>query len=257
MFDRVRQYSTGRGLVFVPWLLLAVEDVFADALDDRDPTFRTSVSVGLWLAWISVMILLVLPGAVALVLTRTAVPVSVPATIWAAWTGDGSTAAGNVAMIAVAVIATVAVLLPHVGERFVDAASYGDERRYLLRPAAPVLVGLLVPTWAVAVLGLVSGPLALADERWGLGLGLVVVGVPVALFALRAMLRLAQRWLVFVPAGVVIHDHVAISEPALVRRNTISSIGPARAGSEAVDLTAQAAGLVLEFELSTPFEVGR
>ena len=255
MLDRLRQFLTGRGLVFVPWLLLAAGDTFADALQDHDPTFRTSVSIALWCVWAAVLIILVLPGATALMLARTAVPAAVPATLWA-FVAIEEHDLVHAAMIIVAAAATAAVLSPHLGERFIDAASYGDEHRYLLRSPAPVTVVLLVPTWVVAVAGLTAGPLLLAEERWVLGTALTAAGPPVSLFAMRALLRLAQRWLVFVPAGVVIHDHLAIAEPILVPRASIGLIGPARVDTTATDLTAEAAGLALEFRLDSPIKVG-
>lgn len=234
--------------------MLAVGDLFADALRDQDSTFRTTVSVGLWVVWAAIVITLVIPGAGALVLARTVVPAAVPATLWAFYAvGDGRTTI-HITTIGVAAIAGLAVLAPRVGEQFIDAASYGDERRHLLRPPAPVQA-MLIPTWAVAVVGLAAGPLALAAERWVLGVALTITGGPLALVAVRAFLRLAQRWLVFVPAGLVIHDHVAVSEPVLVPKAAIRVVGPARADTTATDLTANATGLALEFQLRTPLQV--
>lgn len=255
VLDRLRQFSTGRGLVFAPWVLLAAGDLFAVALRDQDAAFRTTVSVGLWLSWAAVLVVLVAPGAVALTLARTAVPAAVPATLWANQSLADSSDRLHLATIGVAVLATVAVLLPRVGERFVDAASYGDERRYLLRAPAVVLWGPMLPTWAVAAAGITAGPIALAAQRWVLGAILIVAGTPPALLALRALVRLAQRWLVFVPAGLVVRDHVAIAEPVLISRGSISHIGPARADTKALDLTARAAGLALEVSLSGPIEL--
>ena len=255
MIARLRQFLTGRGLVFVPWLLLATGDTFADALREQDATFRTSVSVGLWCVWAAVLIVLVLPGVTALVAARTAVPAAVPASVWAVVSmGDGRDAR-HIIMIFVAATAALAVLLPRVGEIFVDAASYGDERRFLLRPPALVTFGLMAPTWAIAVVGLTAGPLLFAARDWMLGALSTTVGAPMALVALRALLRLAQRWLVFVPAGIVIHDHIAVSVPILVQRTTIGLVGPARADTTATDLTAQATGLALEFQLKNAVQM--
>ena len=169
MIERLRQFLPGRGLVFVPWLLLAAGDTFADALREQDPTFRTSVSVGLWCIWAAVLIVLVVPGPTALVAARTAVVASVPATLWAYVSLDEDRNAFHITMILVAATAAVAVLLPRVGESFVDAASYGDERRFLLRPPALVAIAFIAPTWAVAVVGLAAGPLSFAGEEWLLG----------------------------------------------------------------------------------------
>ena len=249
---RFRRFATGRGPVIVAWLLLATGDVFADALRDTDPIFRRWTSVGLWLVWGMVLVVLVLPGPVALVIARTAVTAATPATAWALLAVDGSGDAVHLAQMAFAVLAGLAVLSPVAAERFIDAASYGDERRFLLRPPLPVAVFALVPTWAISVAGLTAGPLLLADERWAVGAVVSALGIPAALLALRAMHSLARRWLVFVPAGLVVHDHMALAEPVLVRRQSIRTLAPAPADSASTDLTARATGLALEISLRDP-----
>jgi len=257
VLERLRQFATGRGPVLLAWLLLATGDVFADALRDTDPTFRRATSVGLWLVWALALIVLVVPGSVALVLARTAVTAAAPATLWAVVAVDSSEDWIHLAQVAFALLAGLAVLSPLTGERFIDAASYGDERRFLLRPPLPVMVLALVPTWAVAVVGLSAGPLLLAAESWSAGAVVTAVGIPVAAIALRAMHSLARRWLVFVPAGLVIHDHLALGEPVLVRRESIRSFAPAPADPTGTDLTAQASGLALELSLDSPLAVSR
>ncbi|MGH9268266.1 MAG: hypothetical protein ACRD0D_08815, partial [Acidimicrobiales bacterium] len=60
------------------------------------------------------------------------------------------------------------------------------------------------------------------------------------------------RWVVFVPAGMVLHDPASLADPVLFRRQAITALGPARAGSSALDLTQSALGLVLELALVDP-----
>jgi hypothetical protein len=57
---------------------------------------------------------------------------------------------------------------------------------------------------------------------------------------------------VFVPAGLVLHDRLALAEPTLFRRAAISSLAAASAATQALDLTAGAAGLALELRLVDP-----
>jgi hypothetical protein len=56
-----------------------------------------------------------------------------------------------------------------------------------------------------------------------------------------------------VPAGLVVHDHVALPDPILFRRQTLRRVGPAAPGddtrADALDLTLGAGGLVVELEL--------
>jgi hypothetical protein len=64
------------------------------------------------------------------------------------------------------------------------------------------------------------------------------------------MHTLSRRWLVFVPAGVVLHDPLSLEDPVLFQRKVIERLGPAPAGTDALDLTQGAAGLALELVLT-------
>ena len=172
---------------------------------------------------------------------------------WAAAAGPADASDPVVVVgLAASLLGTALVLLPAYGQAQVDAASYGDERRFLLRPPAPVLLALVVPTWALTVGGVAAGPLLLTARGWTAGVVAAAVGLPVAAAAAHTLYRLAERWLVFVPNGVVVHDHLAVAEPLPLRRRDIVSVGPAPAGSDAVDLSAQALGMALEIPLSKP-----
>ena len=148
--------------------------------------------------------------------------------------------------------AVTLVLQPGYAEAQVDAGSYGDERRFLLRPPGPILIALVLPVWALSVAGTAAGPLLLAHRRWTAGAAVTAVGLPVAALAAHTLFRLARRWLVFVPNGLVVLDHLAVAEPLPLGRRGIASIGPAPAGTAATDLTAQAFGMALELRLAGP-----
>jgi hypothetical protein len=60
------------------------------------------------------------------------------------------------------------------------------------------------------------------------------------------MQRLSNRWLVLVPAGVVVHDPLVLGETLMVQRNNLRSSSLALAGTEAADLTGPAAGVAIE-----------
>jgi hypothetical protein len=87
------------------------------------------------------------------------------------------------------------------------------------------------------------------------GVIVTALGLPVtARLALR-LHRLSRRWVVFVPAGLVIHDQLVLSETSMIRRSQMESVGPALVDSAAVDVTGAATGLVLEVVLSEPVPV--
>ena len=239
------------------WLGVAVGAWFGDlthtALQPGDGGARTVATVALWLAYATVLAALLLPGARALTVAR----IGVPAGAVEQWSSFADGTAGSWDPFAVigqcaAIVGLIVVLQPAYAEAHVDAASYGDERRFLLRPPGPVIVALIVPMWAIAVAGVAVGPLLLAERGWAAGIVSAAVGLPAAAFAARTLFRLARRWLVFVPNGLVVHDHLAVAEPLPLGRRGIASIGPALADTPAADLTAQAFGMALELRLTEP-----
>jgi hypothetical protein len=80
----------------------------------------------------------------------------------------------------------------------------------------------------------------------------LAAGLPAAWWGARVLHSLARRWLVFVPNGVVVHDPLTLSEPVLLPRTIVRPLGPAPAGSDALDLTGGASGLALEVRLTEP-----
>ena len=59
----------------------------------------------------------------------------------------------------------------------------------------------------------------------------------------------------FVPAGLVLKDHLALLDPVLFRRQEIERLHPAPADTDALDLTVRAPGLALELRLREPVPV--
>ena len=235
------------------WLAVGAMALLGDlihaALRPDDDAAHTTVIVAMWLAYALVLAALLLPGPRALTVARIGVPAgTLELAFAAAASSDAATVVGNLACV----VGTLIVFHPVYAEAQMDAASYGDERRFLLRPPGPVTVALVVPMGAVAVAGVAAGPLLLADRGWAAGIVAAAVGLPAAAFAAHTLYRLARRWLVFVPNGLVVHDHLAVAEPLPLGRRSIDSIGPARADTDATDLTAQAFGMALELRLSEP-----
>jgi hypothetical protein len=241
-----------------PWLLRALWLVqplvcgptYARALDDRLDSVQIGVSLGLWVVWGLVLGASLVPRTVTLTAIRLAVPAAVASFSWASVASgvDGLSIVGLV----VAVLAAVAVFLPDTPGSFVDGSSYGDERRMPLRTPALLLAGPVEVAWLAAVGGISVGPLLLLAQRWLTGAVAVAVGVPVAALAIRALHGLARRWLVFVPAGLVLHDPMAVADPVLFARRSVRVLLPAAADTEALDLTLGALGLALEIRVDQP-----
>jgi hypothetical protein len=130
----------------------------------------------------------------------------------------------------------------------VQAGAYGDERRYLLRVPAPIVMPLILG-WGVMVVVVSTTPLMLASERYVFG-GVGVVLSLGLLWQLPVRLhRLSRRWLVKVPAGWVLHDDVMLSENLLIKTHEVMSMNLALEGSEAIDLTGMTRGVPIEVQL--------
>ena len=61
--------------------------------------------------------------------------------------------------------------------------------------------------------------------------------------------RLSRRWIVVVPAGLVLHDHVVLAETFLVPSKDVAGVGLALVGTQAANLTGSAPGPVVEVRL--------
>ncbi len=240
------------------WLALAawvvqpftLGPLLGDALDPTREAFRTACSSTLWVAWLAVLVALALPRPVTLSVARIGATAAVPAAAWAGVVSDDTPLI--IMGLLSAVVAAGLVLAPTFADRSIDGASYGDERRFALRPPGPVLVGLVVPSWAVVVAGLAAGPLFLFDEQWVVGIVVVVAGWPLAFLAARALHQLTNRFVVFVPNGFVVHDLTVMREPVLFQKREIAGLAPALAETTADDLTSAALGLALELRLGSP-----
>ena len=85
---------------------------------------------------------------------------------------------------------------------------------------------------------------------------MTVAGLGGARYSSRSLHTLARRWVVFVPAGLVLHDPLVLADAILLPRRQIVALGPAQADTRATDLTQGAPGLALEAQLAEAVELG-
>lgn len=233
------------------WLILpfTAGPLFAAALDDTDRPFQLATSIGLWAIWGVVLVALMVPRTQTLTLVRIVAPSGFVAAVWAALAAqDASTVTASVGLATTGLAALVALSAP-VGDALVDGSSYGDESRFLLRTPGALLMGPIQLVWLAIAAGAVAGPVLLAAEQWIIGVIALVAGWALAYYAVPILHRLSERWLVFVPAGLVVHDKTALREPQLFRKETIDLFGPASVDSELEDLSLKGLGLALRAQL--------
>ena len=201
------------------------------------------MTVELWTLWAIVTIALWILHPLSLTVARCVAPVIMVHLI--VGFGDANSTAWAIAGVICAILASLVIFNSEYGNLHVQAGAYGDERRFLLR----IPVSLFIPVGLVYLLlvaAVTFTPLLLADEQWVLG-GVVLVLSGGLLWKLAPRLyQLAKRWLVFVPAGIVIHDSTMLSEVLMLRKGQVLSIELAPSESQAIDLSGFTRGIPLE-----------
>tara|TARA_B100000809_G_scaffold231146_1_gene246051 strand:+ start:226 stop:1092 length:867 start_codon:yes stop_codon:yes gene_type:complete len=235
------------------WLVQPVTlgPALADGFHDLDG--HTFLSVSAWVLWGLGLLATLVPRPVTLTTIRIGGPAAAALSVWTATTVD------DTALVAVALggafVLGVLSHWPAVADTYVDGASYGDEKRFLLRAPGPVVLALGPLAWALTVAGVVVGPLLLASGDSAVGSAACVAGLPIAAASARALHHLHRRWIVLVPAGFVLHDHLALADPTLLPRDALASVGPASADTDAHDLTQAARGMALEVRCREPHDL--
>ena len=241
----------------LPWALRIVWAILpftcgpglAHALHDLDTAVRSTASVALWAGWLVGAVASLVPHPIALTALRVVAPAGAVACAWAATQQSGDDAALRLAGFALVVPILAIAFSAETGAWYVNGPAYPNERRFALRPPGPVLFGPLPLAWAITVGVPTAGALLVADGAYLLGGIVLLVGLVAAALLLRALYGIARRWVVFVPAGFVLHDPLALVDPVLFRRKEIELLRAAPADTPALDLTRGALGLAIELLL--------
>ena len=229
-------------LTRLAWVTTAV--ALSQAIDDLDTGLTIVIST--WLLWVIGAVAVFVGSPITLTLARTTLPLGIPAAAIVLIAG-GNTTLGTIGLLT-SLIATYSVFTAEVGQRWVQFAAYGSERRFPLRPP----LGFAIPA---VIVWLLSAALALcaviSAERSQTALAIVLGAIAAGFAGLGSTRwhRLSCRWLVLVPAGVVVHDPLVLMETAMWRSHVVSGAALAPAATEAADLTGPATGPALEISL--------
>ena len=246
----------------VVWLLasIVVGNGLAEGFEGRASGPALVVEILLWVAWFVVLVAVLAPSPRSLTIARIAGPAAIAASVIA--TAAAGWSAAGVLAIGFASLFSAVVYLPTFGDHMINGSAYGSERRMALRPLAIVLLGPAQLAWLLVFAGLVTGPILLLAERYVLAALAVIIGVAAVWAGSRVLHQLSRRWIVFVPAGFVIHDPTQIVDAVLLRRNQIMALGPALVDPDSSDevadhhdLSGGALGLALEVALKQPTPV--
>ncbi len=149
-----------------------------------------------------------------------------------------SGAVRDVATAAAVAAAIVVSFGAEYGRAHVQAAAYGAERRHLLRPPAAALLVTVVAWLVVAALLVTVNLVDVAESSQWLDVAFrILVAVLAAALTFRAT-TLARRWFVIVPAGVVIHDPLLLTDSVMIpRRDVVSLTADSASTPGAFDVT--------------------
>jgi len=214
------------------WLTLPVTagQAASDALSGWGDAPRVVATVLLWLAWGAGSVAVLAPRPVGLTVLRAVAPAYAILAVVVAVTDDTGTLAG-VGAVAATFLAAMLAADSEIALLAVNSVAYGEERRFPLRIPPGLFLGPLPLARALLAAGIAAGPLLIADEQYVLGAIALVVSVPAVALAARAVHTLSSRWMVLVPAGVVVVDPLTLADPVLFVRALVRTLRSVPGGS--------------------------
>jgi len=244
-------------LARIAWMALAVVPGALSVQRAADGAVPASFEVGriiavvlLWLAWAVVAFGMIVLHPLSLAAVRWLSPMIAAQVWWMAWFADDAPAPWARLLAAVcAVVVLLVVVRADFGARHVQAAAYGHERRHLLRPP----VAVILPSALVWLVALTLGAMALHAEPSAYTAVAATAGALVAAFGWWRVSVLARRWLVYVPAGIVVHDPLMLRDTFMVRRQDVRALGVADnspSSDESFDITGTTWGRPVQITLA-------
>lgn len=224
-------------LFALAWLALAARAPWTTVGGFSDETALVAAVWG-WLGWVGVAAAVLVASPASLTVVRIVVPIAV---VCAVVDGDPVSSAAA----AVALMITVSGIFC---DAMVQGGAYGDEVRFCLRTPVTQMAPATV-AWLLLTATTLGGTLTAAAQQWFVAAPLLVVGGALAWLVPVRLHRLSRRWLVVVPAGVVVHDHIVLAETIMSKRHNIASVSVASSPSDAFDLTGGTTGPRLEITL--------
>lgn len=247
---------TTRRLHRLAWLSLPLlaGDALGSALGEHSDRVATVGAVLAWTGFAVGVVASMVPRSSTLTILRLLAPGAVACSAWAAAGPAGAVSIG--AGLVASVVAALLLVAPATADDYVDGSSYGSERRLALKTPIALFLGPIPLAWAAAAMAVTGPPLLAAAGNPAVAVVTAGVGVPVVVVTVRQLHQLSRRWLVFVPAGIVVHDPLNLTEPILFQRHLLDHVGPAPADGDGLDLTGGATGLALELRGREPISVG-
>ena len=203
----VLPFTTGAaiGEVFQPW--------------SRAPEIVAGML--LWAAWFAGLVALFSIRPWGFTILRVVAPCAAALAFVSAWSASWPI---TVLAIAASLLALVTSLSSAVAHASAASTAYGPELRFPLRVPIALMAGPVPLSVALIAVSIAAGPLLLANGDIVAGVVAVAVGVPVIGVLARSLTALDHRWIVLVPAGLVVVDPLTFPDPVLLPREHIESL---------------------------------
>ena len=221
-------------------------------LETRSTAIQIVGTVLAWLIWGLIVLASFISHPISLTVLRMGSPVVAGFLVFIATTYQGSTLQVINAAIGFAVL--LISFSAEIGSIYVQASAYGDERRFLLRPpvafVAPVAISVVIVDFFI-----IATPMFFAAQIWLAGV-ISLIGLAACIkFMAPRIHQLSRRWLVFVPAGFVVHDEIVLSINLMIKKQELVAIQLARDDTQAADLSALTWGVPLELSFNKTLDV--
>jgi len=234
----------------VAWVALAlIPNGIAATLASHGRTAQLVFTLGAWALWALGTLAIFWLSPYSLSALRMVAPLATAGLVgfvFASLSTYDDVAVGDVAWslvgVAVGVLALLCIFLPAFGLLHVQASAYGDEKRLLLRVPAAQIAPIAV-SYVVMAAFPVATLFALGAEVWWLAALCLVPTVLIFRVVPKRLHRFSRRWLVVVPAGVVVHDELLLAETFMVRTTAVTRVELSATSGEALNLTGDIAGV--------------
>lgn len=201
--------------------LVASVPLCADHLDLFDDRVAVAYTATLWLTWGAMLLCVMVPASTSLTAVRIA-SASHLTTLAVLALGHAGDAAPYIALALAAACAIVA-FTAEVGNEYVQGSAYGAERRFLLKPP-PAQVAVQIVMFAVWYSFTFAAIALLVSGSWAAGIVIAVMAIACGVLLPTRFHRFSRRWLVSVPAGLVVHDHLVLAETAMFTHADVRSV---------------------------------
>jgi hypothetical protein len=199
-----------------------------------------------WILWAVVAIGTWIHHPISLTTIRCLAPIAVFYS--AVYALSESLSSLNIAVVTCGIVSLMLMYTADYGSAHVQAGAYGNERRFLLRVPAPIVLPTFI-TWTLFAVFIFVLESAEQNRNYPLGIPVLLV-ICAALWKFAPQMhRLSKRWLVRVPAGWVVHDDLMLAENLLIRSHNLTAMDLALADSEALDLSGMTRGVPIQFTL--------